>query len=306
MLLTNKVLVVVILLVPLLHSCKLLDNKLFNKEKITSKEKLATPLSSPDIIIERSTAIPYDKTISMTKYETPFDIINERANMLLSNWTLRPSELPDFTEKKPIKPLTPPSLLLTKREFETTEEFQKQVQLKEQEKTIEIKTLEDKYQDAVNKYNSNIRAYNEALSEEKRLRDKESEKKYWEFVNATLPSILGDPVIKLVEYNADKQFFYSILGSTKSNLTQWIVIEVPVEKAKLLRKNKNDVLPILELKRNSNNDLVIKKIYISVGANSYIARLTNKPIINSYERVVRSKPINVVDNYLKINKGNKK
>ncbi len=303
----SKIFVITVLLLPLLYSCKLLDSKIFSKSKVTAdKQTTTTSELPPSLDTQQTTIIPYDKTISVAKYDGPFDIVDERANLLLSNWLLRPSELPNFKGEKPVKTVTLQSILLTKREFETIEEFQKRVQLQEQERAIEIRILEDKYQDSANKYNNSVRLYNEALSEEKRIRNNKAETKYWEFVNTILQDILGNPNIKLVEYNADKQLFYSILGSTKSNLSQWIGIEIPVEKAKLVRKNQNNILPILEFTKNSNSELIIKKISINIGATSYESKMINKPVINSYEHIVRSKPINIVDNYLKINEGNEK
>ena len=283
-------------------------------KKLKTNTSTVTPISKHDKQSEVSPrSISLLKEVSVNPYNNispnmvgsnsnnPFEIVNEIAKKELRVWLNRITEVPAFSGKRPGKPKLPAPTLLKKSEFETTQAFQNKVLIKEQERLNIINALEKEYQDDIDSYNNKVRNHNQATINEKKHRENVSEKKYWDFVNNSLSSVLGEPNVTIDRYNADDQVFYAVLGSNKSNLEQWIKVFVPNNRAKIFKRNAGSATPILSFERNINEKLIISTVSIEVGATEYEASLINKPIFNTQEHVIRSKEITTPGNYLSIN-----
>lgn len=243
----------------------------------------------------------YDSHDAVSSNYNPLEVVNEVAQKELVAWNDRPSKVPVFTQKRPRKPVLPVAILLKKDEFETTQSFQNRVITHEQKRLNAVNTIEKNYQNSIEHYNNNVRNHNQAIINEKKNREDAFTQKYWDFVNKNLNSVLGEPIITMNRYNADEQVFYAILGSSKSNLRQWIKVFVPNNKAKLFKRNSNNATPVLSLDKNINEKLVISSVVIEVGGTQYESSFINKPIFTAQEHIIRSKEITVPGNYLSIN-----
>ncbi len=279
-----------------ISSCQLISKKIKKEVPIQSTD------SSSKLIEEIPIAsITQQSNVFQGSSNNSFSIVNEIAQQEVNNWLNRKSQVPNFTASRPDKPKLLASSLLKKDEFETTQDFQERVLNKEQERLEKINILEKKYQEDIDSYNNQIRFYNNSIVDEKNRRAANTEIKYWEFVNKNLVTVLGNPTIDFYQYNADEQAFYAVLGSVKSNLKQWIKVYVPSDKAKIIKQNAKGATPILSFEKNSNEQLIIASISVEVGTSKYSATLINKPVFNNPEHIVRSKEINVPENYLSIN-----
>jgi hypothetical protein len=121
-----------------------------------------------------------------------------------------------------------------KGEFETTAAYE------ERRKQGEIEAegnAEKKYQDALNNYQLTLKQHEQRL---KQLEGDQASPQYyrqkllqaWENL---APTILGNPVLTDIRYDADKQEFLATLRSTVGNFSKEISAPVPLEKAAKLK-----------------------------------------------------------------------
>lgn len=259
---------------------------------------LIMPQEIPLISIEQS----YRSNDLLNSSNNPFIVVNEIANKRVDSWVNRPSEVKSPLAFKPKIPKSLAPSLLKKGEFETTQNFQKRILYQEQERINKVNIIDKKYQDDIDKYNNLVRGYNHSIANERNKREQTRIKKYWEFVDKTLVDVLGNPTLKIYQYDADSQVFYATLGSVKSNLNQWIKIYVPLNVAKIFKNSAKNAAPVLSFDKNINEQLVISKVSIDVNASKYAATLIKKPnFSNTGSHIVRSKEINTLENYISVN-----
>ena len=301
-------LTLLLVIVTTLSSCQAIKKKIgfsdYKKNKSVVSEVVVPNIANktPKLIEELPiTTITKQRSSFTGKSNNPFEIVNEIARQETNRWLNRPTNVKVFEIAEPKKPRLPAPVLLKKGEFETTQDFQKRVLKKEQERLEKLSILEKQYQATIDLYNDKIRNHNHAIVNERNRRNNLSNTKYWEFVNMNLSKVLGNPTISMYQYDADEQGFYAVVGSVKSNLSQWVKVFVPINKAKFVKQNAGGATPILSFERNINDQLIISSISIEVGASQYSATLINKPNISNPEHIVRSKEISVPGNYLSIN-----
>ncbi len=233
----------------------------------------------------------------------PFEVISSIANNRLIEWLNRPSEVKLFSLAKPVTPAIPAAPTLVKNEFESTQQFEVRVDIAQKKYNNNVNILQQKFQKQKANYNQAVKEYNLSLEVEKRRRQSLAENKYWEFIFTAFSTELGEPTLKLIEYNADLGVFYAILTSSRSVFSQWIAINIPLSNAKNLKENPSQVLPVIKFDKDANNKLIIASIYVAFGKHKYNAKLiTNKPADLSKvvkERIV-SKKIQNIGKFLKI------
>ncbi len=232
----------------------------------------------------------------------PFEVISSVANNRLVEWLNRPSEVKLFSLEKPKVPKVPKVPTLIKSEFESTQQFEIRVDIAQKKYNGAVNVLQRKFQKQKNNYNQAVKEYNLSLEVEKRRRKSLAESKYWEFVFEAFSIELGEPTLKLIEYNADLSVFYAILTSSRSVFSQWVSINVPLSNAKNLKENSSQALPIIRFDKNSNNELIISNISVAFGKHKYRAKLINKPadLSKVIKETLEDKKVQNIGRFLKV------
>ena len=207
----------------------------------------------------------------------PFEVIASIADSKLDGWLSRPSEVPEFLLKKPVLGIAPKPETLTKGEFETTQQFETRVALAQRNYDAKILKLQKKFQRGREQYNQAVKEYKLSLEVEKRRRQAAAEDKYWQYVFEAFSKELGEPTIKLIEYNADLGVFYAVLTSSRSLFSQWLAVRIPLEHARNIQNNADQVLPVLRFDKNTRNQLIISNAHVTFGKHKYSTQLINKP-----------------------------
>ncbi len=223
----------------------------------------------------------------------PFEVIASIADTRLDEWLNRPSEVPKFSTKKPVLPALPAAKTLIKDQFETTQQFEARVSIAQKNHDARIIKLQKKYQNEKSTYNQAVKEYKLSLEIEKRRRQSSSQDQYWKYVFEAFSKELGEPTVKLIEYNADLGVFYTVLTSSRSLFSQWLAVRVPLEHARNIQNNADQLLPVLRFDKNTKNQLIISSAHITFGKHKYPAQLIDKPdnLSKVIKETVSSKPI---------------
>lgn len=224
----------------------------------------------------------------------PFEVIAAIADARLEEWSERPSELSKFSLKKPTWPEYPKTKTLTKGEFETTQQFEARLAIAQRSYDTKVIKQDKKYAEEKANYAKALQEYKLSLEVETRRRQAQSQDKYWEYVFEAFAQELGEPLIKLIEYNADLGVFYAILTSSKSLFSQWLAIRIPLDSARSIQNDADKLLPVLRFDKNTRNQLIISNAHITYGKHKYSAQLINKPdnLSRVIKETVNSKRIN--------------
>ena len=234
----------------------------------------------------------------------PFEVIASIADARLDEWLNRSSEIVRFSLSKPSLPELPKEKTLIKNEFETTQQFETRVSIAQRNHDALIIKLQKKYQNEKSNYNQAVKEYKLSLEVEKRRRQSHAQDRYWKYVFEAFSKELGEPMIKLIEYNADLGIFYAVLTSSRSLFSQWLAVRVPLNHARNIQSNADQLLPVLRFDKNARNQLIISNAHITFGKHKYPAQLINKPdnLSKIIKETVSSKPINPnLDSFLKVN-----
>lgn len=234
----------------------------------------------------------------------PFEVISSIADNRLEEWLNRPSDVKSFSLKKPVLPTIPKAPTLIKDEFETTQQFENRVVVNQKQYDKKIIKIQQEYQKQKENYNQAVKEYNLSLEIENKRRVSSARDIYWQFVFEAFSKELGEPTLKLVEYNADLNIFYGILTSSRSIFSQWIAINVPLSNARNIKNNQEQVLPVIKFDKDINNDLIISGIYVTFGKHKYNAKLVDKPIdlSKTIKETIKSKKIQSLGEFIKITK----
>lgn len=304
-----KRLILLIVIIAGLSSCQHSNKPINNAKQGLAQNNFSQTrvANNPPIVLKQEASlIPIERDHrkdSLTNHpNNPFIVVNEIAQKKTDSWINRPSNIKSISINKPPKPKLLAPFLLKRGEFETTQDFQRRILYQEQERLNQTVIIDRRYQEDIDRYNNVVRNYNHSIANERNQRKQIRDKKYWEFVDQSLIDVLGNPTIKVYQYDADKQVFYATLGSAKSNLNQWIKIHVPLDVAKVFKRTAQNAAPVLSFDKNINEQLFIDKISIDMSENQYAATLINKPSFNNPDsHIVRSKEVNTLENYLSIN-----
>lgn len=233
----------------------------------------------------------------------PFEVITSIADSKLDEWLNNPSNIPKFSLSKPVLSKTPSPKTLTKGEFETTQQFETRVTVAQRNYDANILKIQKQFQREKAQYNQAVKEYKLSLEVEKRRRQSDAEEKYWQYVFEAFSKELGEPTVKLIEYNADLGVFYAILTSSRSLFSQWLAVRVPLEHARNIQNNADQLLPVLRFDKNTRNQLIISNAHITFGKHKYSAQLINKPdeLSKVTKETIGSRSINNQEGFLSVN-----
>lgn len=208
------------------------------------------------------------------RMDSPFVYAAEIANEKLERWLTRPSEVPEFNLKPPVRknPPTPP--VVVRSEFETSQEFNLRKRTIEKDYLNKISQLEVDYQKAIEDYNNNVEKYNASLEWEIRSRKERAEMMRSEFLVSEIKGALGKLLIENLNYNADEQIYYADLVSTESNYSTPIAIEIPLEEARDFKNDYQGIFPEPKFEI-TNGTISIADLNIPYKGQIYRALLTD-------------------------------
>lgn len=188
-----------------------------------------------------------EATDLLQRIDQPLTYIINNANQRTNEWLNRETKLGAFMLTPPTLPEKNSTVLtLTKKEFETSENFNQRVVLAQQEAANKDSKVEKKYQTQLSTYNRALTGYNAKIEQEAQKRQQDSLDVYLDFVNENIPNVLGVPYFTNPIYDADQQQMFVELISDKSNFRQSIAISVPFENAENFKNNIAKVFPALE------------------------------------------------------------
>lgn len=241
------------------------------------KKTIAIALLSAPLIFSATSSFAVTGAIWDKRSYLPFEVISSIADKRINKWINRPSEITDFTLRRPLSPVLPAPKTLIKKEFETTQQFETRVAIEQRNYDTKVLKLEKKYNLAKSHYSQALKEYKLSTEIENRRRKAASIDLYWKYVFEAFSEELGEPLIKLIEYNADLGIFYAVLTSSRSLFSQWLAIKVPLDQAENIQSNADQLLPVLRFDKNTRNKLIISNAHVSFGKRRFPAQLVNKP-----------------------------
>lgn len=178
------------------------------------------------------------------------------------DWMKRPSSIPNSGLTKPTRgEYYSSSVTLSKKEFETTESFEARTAKANKLREARITHLDLEYQKNMSRYTDVMAEYSLNLAKEKEQRLSMVDDMYAKFLKDGIKNILGEPSLKDLIYDADKQQFFAMLYSRKTEFKKRVAISVPMFLAKEFKENSLYAAPDIEFTLNDKGDsLYISKI----------------------------------------------
>ncbi len=208
----------------------------------------------------------------LDRLESPFSLASSKVEKYIEEWVSRPSEVPNFNIKIPARPRFPAAPILTKSEFETTEQFNNRITASKKRHKQEIDVIKNGYLAAVAKYNEAVRDYNTQLTWEHKSRQEKVPSMRKRYLKIAFNEILGRPVLTSLDYNADNEIFFGKVMANQGNLELNVKIPVVLAKAKIFEQNIKTVKPIINIDV-IDGDVVFSKVEFKHGNDIYPAEL---------------------------------
>ena len=211
--------------------------------------------------------------------------------------TIKAPKIPDleiFPEIKP--PQLPSAPVLDKSQFETKSAFQQRVQIALDERNKNIKSIQTRYRQTVEKRNDQLESYIKQREKEvsKLVNDYNLRKVHF---NRTIPAakvkqtayafkeVLGSPYLDELNYDAEMQTLYGTIKMTQSEYQKKISIQMPVEDAKFIFKKQKQV-PVALTYQIVNDEVKLDKISVYKEDRLYLAKINNTEYKAEEVRVV--------------------
>lgn len=175
--------------------------------------------------------------------DAPMSLAVERANERLGAWAQRPSEVPSFSRQPPAKPELPALPKLVKGEFETSSQFKARVEQTRRQREQQIVDSDRRYRRAVADFNEAVTAHNAKLRREQDTRRAELGDLRARFLAEAIGEVLGQPDLRELRYDADRQTFSGRLISANGLFDRAVNIPVPLAVAREFKAGVADLRP---------------------------------------------------------------
>lgn len=183
----------------------------------------------------------------LNRLESPFSSASFRVEKYINDWVSAPSEIPAFSLDEPPLPTIPATPILSKKEFETSEQFNVRINLAKSNHNKELGVIKDQYVKDVKSYNASVDDYNNQLIWESKSRKEKIPSMRKRYLNTAFNEILGSPTLASLKYDADNETFYGHIISSGNNLDLNVKIPVILPEARMFKQNISSIKPIIKI-----------------------------------------------------------
>jgi len=178
---------------------------------------------------------------------------------------------------QPTQPIFPKATKITKGEFETTYAFKNRIQQEKNKINSEVQKIEKEYKKDVDLYNSKVKKLSANYNKKVKYLQSNIKKVKTIALSKSYGFIYGKPKLTNIKYDADKQKFYAKLVSSKKDLSYDIELNVPLNKAKEIKKKLSKALPKVTYSFK-NNKLILSSIRLNIDKEKYLAYISKESV----------------------------
>lgn len=212
--------------------------------------------------------------VTLDRLESPFSLAASIVEQYIENWINSPSEIAKFTLEPPKFPEIPQRPILKKGEFEKTADFEIRLRIAQNKYQKQVDEIKKQYQKQVDTYNDAVEKYNSSIDWERKSRAEKVPAMRKRYLDTAFAEVLGQPILKDIQYDADKEIFYGQIVAENNNLILNVEIPVVISRAKAFKDNINNIKPTLNIEMIDGN-IVFSDVAVIDNGVKYNAKLTS-------------------------------